>query len=73
MNYPPSYIEKLRRFNAFLVIYVPYFQTAQLAADAQYEDLAFRRRLEDFKSADAEVAAVALEKFNRHVDFLSPQ
>ena len=45
-----SDIEKLRRFAAFLVIYVPYFQTAENAADAQWEDLSFDGVLKPFET-----------------------
>ena len=73
LKYSHSDIEKLRRFAAFLVIYVPYFQTAGNAADAQWEDLNFRRRLEAFRGVDADVADAVLVTWSRHVDFLSPE
>ena len=73
MKYPKSFIKQLRRFSAFLVIFVPYFQTAGNAADAPWEDLSFRRRLEEFRQIDSEVAAAVLNTWNRHVEFLSPE
>ena len=50
LKYSHSDIKRLRRFAAFLVIYVPYFQTAGNAADAQWEDLSFDGVLKPFET-----------------------
>ena len=73
MGYSAAFIAKLRRFNAWQVIYALYWLVAGDAADCQLHDLQHHRDLEAFKDVDFEVASAALSKFLRHVDFLAPE
>ena len=63
----------MKRFMKFQVVFVPYVQTSGNSADAQVNDLEFRREMEKFKNVDAEVADAVLETWDRHLQFLAPE
>ena len=47
----------------------PYWFSSDESANAQYNDLEFRRELEIFKEIDSTLAEAIIETFNLHLDF----
>ena len=73
MRYSPKFVEQMKRFMKFQVVFVPYVQTSGFSADAQVNDLEFRREMERFKDVDLEVAEAVLKTWNGHLQFLAPE
>ena len=73
MEYPEDVVVGLKRFCAFIIIYVPHWLRASFASDCQVNDLQYRKDLGHFSEVDPEIAAAVLEVFLRHVDFLAPE
>ena len=73
MGYSQDFIEKLKRFNTFSVLYVPKWHQANNAAEVQKVDLEFHAIMEAYRSIDEDVACAVLEKLSRHLEFLAPE
>ena len=73
MGYSSEYVKKLKRFNAYSVIHVPYWYEANNAADVQVVDLDFFRQLEKFRAVDDEIASPVIQTWLRHTDYLAPE
>ena len=73
MGYSPAFIKKLKRFNTFGVVYIPYWLVSNSAADCQVNDLRHQRDLEALQLIDSETATAALEVFGRHLDYLAAE
>ena len=73
MEYSPGYIEKLKRFNQFAVLYVPKWYQANKASDAQVVDLEFVRQMEIYRTIDKDVASAVLKTLSGNLQFLAPE
>ena len=73
MGYPRSYVEKLKRFNKFAILFVPKWFQAANASDAQVVDLDFVRKMETYRTIDCDVATAVLKTLSGHLDFLAPE
>ena len=68
-----KYVENLMRVNRFQVIFAPVWLRASNSADAQVNELQFRKDLEKFLTVDREMASKVLETWERHQCFLRPE
>ena len=73
MGYSTSYVSLLQRFNAWSILYVPYWFQAANAPDVQVIDLEFFRLMDSFRQVDEEIASAVLTTWFRHTDYLSPE
>ena len=69
-NQPP----KMERFVTFVTfVYIPWWLTCPLAADAPTIDLLLLRRLHEFVEVDAVAPHAAIKAFNRHTWYLTEE
>ena len=55
------------------IVVIPYIQRSGNAPDAPFNDLHFRRQLEEFKDVDKPLYTDILKTWNRHQQFLAPE
>ena len=74
LGYDQDYTSQLLgmvRFNS--LIYVPYWLTASIGADAPINDLILYKKLLKYKELDAEVAEIAISKLSLHLWYLTEE
>ena len=73
LGFDAKYVENLMRVNRFQVIFAPLWLRASNSADAQVNELQFRKDLEKFLLVDREMALKVIETWERHQCFLRPE
>jgi hypothetical protein len=73
MGYDLAYMEKLKRFNCFQILYGQFWFTLQNAANAPYTDLLFIKMLQGYAAIDPEISRIALIAFMRLLWYLMPE
>lgn len=70
----PEFLCSLRRFCLFVsVVYMKFWNWSSIAEDAPLNDIQFLKELDGYREIDSEIAAVALEAFQRHLWYLSDE
>ena len=73
MKYSPAYLENLKRYQVFNILFVPYWFRADKAADVQVIDLEFFCQMEQFRAVNNVIATAVLKTWHRHTEYLSPE
>ena len=73
LEYDEDFVQKLRRFNRFQILYAPYWIDAPDAANAQLNDLQFVRNMAAFRRIDKELVDAVMSTWHGHEDFLIPE
>jgi hypothetical protein len=66
LNYDQAYLDSIKRFNQFQIIYSQFWFKCQVAADAPFNDLLLHKKLFAYQDIDAEVATKCLLTLSRH-------
>jgi hypothetical protein len=73
LKFTPEYIDNVRRFNQFQVLFAQFWFTCQIPADVPHNDLLFCHKIMQYETIDKEVAQNCLKTLFGQLWYLFPE